>query len=229
MKSLIRKLLPRRVAAAVSTYRTLRRGQAADRRLRAAGVELGPEHIRNLRVVPSRRDLLALLPRGGVVAEVGAAFGEFSREIVDLCAPRKLYLVDLWDPGSARYGHPALDAVRRRLAPELAAGTVELVRAFSWDGLSALPERSLDWVYLDAAHDYESVRRDLEACLPRLREGGMIAGHDYTRWSSQGIHRFGVVEAVNELCVGGGWELLYLTNEADRHLSFVLRKLRPDG
>jgi predicted O-methyltransferase YrrM len=227
MKALIRRIVPRPVAAAVSAYRTLRRSQAADRRLRGHALELTAAHIRNLRVVPGRAELLALLPRGGVVAEVGVAFGEFSRQIVDACAPRRLYLVDLWAPSSARYGAPALDAVRARLAPELADGTAEIVRAYSWDGIASLPERSLDWVYIDAAHDYDSVRRDLEACLPRMREGAIIAGHDYTRWSSQAIHRFGVVEAVNELCVRDGWEMLYLTHESDRHVSWAIRRMAP--
>lgn len=226
MHALLRAVLPRRMAAAIAAYRTLRRNQAADRQLRATHArELSAEQIRNLRVVPTRADLLALLPRGGVVAEVGAAFGEFSREILDVCAPRKLYLVDLWDPASGRYGTPALDATRARLAPEIAAGRVEIVRALSWDGLASLPDASLDWVYLDAAHDFASVRRDLEASLPKLRDGGIIAGHDYTLWSSQGMHRWGVVEAVNALCVRDGWEMVYLTHEAHRHLSFAIRKL----
>jgi hypothetical protein len=216
------------VAAAVSTYRALRRNQARDRWLREHhAVELTARQIRNLRVLPGRAELLALLPRGGVVAEVGVAFGEFSRQIMDVCAPRTLYLVDLWDPGEARYGSPALDATRERMRAEIDAGRVQLVRGLSWEGLASLPEASLDWVYLDAAHDFESVRRDLDAALPRLRPGGIIAGHDYTRWSSQGVNRFGVVEAVNAFCAREGWEMLYLTHESDRLISFAIRKL-PD-
>ncbi|HEV7590893.1 MAG TPA: class I SAM-dependent methyltransferase [Longimicrobium sp.] len=229
MKSLVLDLLPRPLAAAFRAYRTLRRSQAADRRLRRDhAVELTPRQIRDLRVLPGRAELLALLPRGGVVAEVGVAFGEFSRQIVDACAPRTLYLVDFWDPADPRYGPPALEATRERMREEIDAGTVQLVRGLSWDGLASLPEASLDWIYLDAAHDFESVKRDLDAALPRLRSGGIIAGHDYTRWSSQGIHRFGVVEAVNAFCAREGWELLYLTNESDRHISFAIRKLPAD-
>jgi hypothetical protein len=213
----------------VGTWRTLRRNQARDRWLREHhAVELTPRQIRDLRVLPGRAELLALLPHGGVVAEVGVAFGEFSRQIMDVCAPRTLYLVDLWDPAEPRYGSPALDATRERMRPEIEAGRVQLVRGLSWEGLASLPEGSLDWVYLDAAHDFESVRRDLDAALPRLRPGGIIAGHDYTRWSSQGVNRFGVVEAVNAFCAREGWEMLYLTHESDRHISFAIRKLPAD-
>lgn len=42
-----------------------------------------------------------------------------------------------------------------------------------------LPHRSLDFVYLDARHDYEGVLEDLQAWWPRLCEGGLFAGHDF--------------------------------------------------
>ena len=38
---------------------------------------------------------------------------------------------------------------------------------------------SVDFCFIDAAHDYESVRRDICAWLPKIRPGGVIAGHDY--------------------------------------------------
>ncbi len=38
---------------------------------------------------------------------------------------------------------------------------------------------SLDFVFLDAAHDYASVRDDIAAWWPKIAPGGMLAGHDY--------------------------------------------------
>merc|ERR1712061_735008 len=40
---------------------------------------------------------------------------------------------------------------------------------------------SLDFVYLDARHDRQGVLEDLSAYWPKLRAGGVIAGHDYTQ------------------------------------------------
>ena len=40
-------------------------------------------------------------------------------------------------------------------------------------------DRSLDWVHLDARHDYASVKADIEAWLPKLKAGGWLSGDDY--------------------------------------------------
>lgn len=37
----------------------------------------------------------------------------------------------------------------------------------------------IDFVFIDAAHDEASVRADIAAWLPRVRPGGVLAGHDY--------------------------------------------------
>ena len=49
---------------------------------------------------------------------------------------------------------------------------------------------AVDFVFIDAAHDYESVKRDILAWLPKVR--GIIAGHDYPAYN-------GVVTAVDEI------------------------------
>lgn len=38
---------------------------------------------------------------------------------------------------------------------------------------------TLDFVYIDAAHDYFSVWQDIKAWLPKVKPGGYIGGHDY--------------------------------------------------
>ena len=49
---------------------------------------------------------------------------------------------------------------------------------------------SLDFVFIDAAHDYTNVLIDIISWYPKVKIGGRIGGHDYPSWS-------GVVKAVN--------------------------------
>lgn len=54
------------------------------------------------------------------------------------------------------------------------------------------PRELLDVVFIDALHDYESVKQDIALWWPLVREGGYLAGHDYNhKWP-------GVMRAVAE-------------------------------
>jgi predicted O-methyltransferase YrrM len=51
---------------------------------------------------------------------------------------------------------------------------------------------SIDFLYIDAAHDYNSIKDDINNWHPKVKKHGIIAGHDYSKaWP-------GVVKAVNE-------------------------------
>jgi len=52
---------------------------------------------------------------------------------------------------------------------------------------------SLDFVFVDASHEYKDVKQDLIEWLPKVKDGGILAGHDYADYFP------GVIEAVNEV------------------------------
>jgi hypothetical protein len=55
-----------------------------------------------------------------------------------------------------------------------------------------VPDQSVDLVYIDASHGYRAVKQDIKEWLPKVRPGGYITGHDYSRfWPT-------VVRAVDE-------------------------------
>jgi len=74
------------------------------------------------------------------------------------------------------------------------ADKIQLIIAGSVAAAALFPDASLDWVHLDARHDYASVKADIEAWLPKIRSGGWLSGDDYNeeKWP-------GVVKAVTDL------------------------------
>ncbi|MCU0386267.1 MAG: hypothetical protein MUE38_09580, partial [Flavihumibacter sp.] len=60
---------------------------------------------------------------------------------------------------------------------------------------------------------------------PKLKPGGIIAGHDFIKGNWLSGYRYGVMEAVYEFCVTHNWELIFLTTETNDHPSFAIRRI----
>lgn len=56
------------------------------------------------------------------------------------------------------------------------------------------PNDFFDFVFIDGNHSYEYVFRDIVLWLPKIKNGGIICGHDYVNKPG-----YGVIKAVNEL------------------------------
>ena len=78
---------------------------------------------------------------------------------------------------------------------------------------------------LKGSHTYDDTLAELALCRLKVKDDGIIAGHDYAAGNVERGLRYGVVEAVNETCIEHDMELAYLTNESRRYLSFAIRKL----
>jgi hypothetical protein len=70
----------------------------------------------------------------------------------------------------------ALQALQVQSGAGIGAG---VEASLSHEAAKGFPDGSVDVLVVDAAHDYESVCRDLGAWLTRMRPGGLIIGHDY--------------------------------------------------
>ena len=72
------------------------------------------------------------------------------------------------------------------------AKSIILWRQPSLQVASCFANKSLDFVYIDASHSYENVKADIQAWMPKVKQGGILAGDDYLTYS-------GVKRAVDEL------------------------------
>jgi predicted O-methyltransferase YrrM len=99
---------------------------------------------------------------------------------------RRLHLVDLWgsDPRNRDRSQvdTALHQARRQTAEQRLSRFGDRVHFHQADSLMTarqFADNSLDFVYLDADHSVESVQEDIAAWFPKIRSGGLLAGHDF--------------------------------------------------
>ena len=136
----------------------------------------------------TRRRMLEALPRNGVGAEVGVWEGRFSSEILEVCAPTVLHLIDPWeyDPrfNNTGFGRKKnaermpqmFDLVSAKFAGD---ARVRLHRTTSAEALGGMADGALDWIYIDGNHNAPFIDTDLALALAKVRPGGVIAGDDY--------------------------------------------------
>ena len=124
--------------------------------------------------------------------EVGTAQGRFAQIMLDTIPDLELTCVDSYE---------GKWAVNYEIAKKALGGRV--IKGHSVDIAPTVAD-GLDFVYIDAAHDYDNVKADIEAWAPKVREGGIVAGDDYylTRHGN-----LGVIKAVNEYAEKHGYEL----------------------
>ncbi len=148
----------------------------------------------------------------GCGVEIGVQKGEFSEVILAAWHGKHLISVDPWLTETteqyidianvSQEQHNVLyEGTRKRL---VRFGTRSSIwRMTSLEATAKIPDYSLDFVYIDARHDYESVMEDLNAWQSKVRPGGVLAGHDYIDGHfSAGV--FGVKRAVDEFFAARG-------------------------
>ncbi|MES2341725.1 MAG: class I SAM-dependent methyltransferase [Pseudomonadota bacterium] len=145
----------------------------------------------------NRRALAALFAASGYArgAEIGVGDGVHARALLDAIPGLFLYCVDPWDDGGGnRRGESSYQATLAALEPY--RGQVDIVRMTSAEALAEWTAGPLDFVFIDGAHDYASVARDIAGWAPKVRPGGIVSGHDYYTLKASKVG--GVVNAVDD-------------------------------
>ncbi len=188
-------------------------------------LDLQNKHIKNIEVILNREELLARLPKNKVCAEIGVNQGVFSEQIIKLTHPSKLHLIDAW--GDADRYHDGLKlVVEDKFADKIKTGQVEINVGFSTSVLKNMPDNYFDWVYLDTDHSYKVTVQELNVLKDKVKPDGIIAGHDYIIGNWAGDIRYGVIEAVSELCINSNWEMIFLTINKNEMPSFAIKKIQ---
>lgn len=170
--------------------------------------EIEMKFLEDAKILPGRESTLERLPKDMTAAEVGVAFGDFSEKILKYTNPKKFYAIDIFDEHvTGCWGKdvfkeekkPHLEWYRNRFQSYIDSGIMETVKGKSWDSLSTFPDNYFDFVYLDAAHDYDSVKRDVEQLKRVVKHGGIIQFNDYVMFDYIAGGFYGVIPAVHSL------------------------------
>jgi predicted O-methyltransferase YrrM len=185
----------------------------------APAPELEPRHLDGCRVLTDRDTMIREhLPKHAVVAEVGVDEGFNAHTILEGSKPRELHLID------RTFSRLRKDNVFKR---EFGDCRVRLHENDSVPALGTFPDEYFDWIYIDGDHSYWGVTRDIEAAQRKVKPGGLLVFNDYICFSHEELLRYGVVQAVNELCIAEGWTFRYLVLERTMYCDVALA--RPTG
>ena len=128
------------------------------------------------------------------ICEVGVESGLFLFYL-SLSEPEHLVAVDVWDkyfnqafvdiPAYFTFYKEEQQKKNREKVQEWASqrhGKTDIIVNFSVEASRQFNDGYFDFVYIDADHSYNGVTADLKAWYPKVREGGILAGHDYINW-----------------------------------------------
>lgn len=79
---------------------------------------------------------------------------------------------------------------------------IKWIKEKAADAAKFIADNSLDFVYIDGNHDYEFVVEDILLYYPKVKEGGLLSGHDY-HWESvkRAVDEFVKTNSL-DLCIG---------------------------
>lgn len=192
-------------------------------------IRLQEKHLKNAQLVSDRFHILNKLPKNGVVLEVGVLAGDWSMQIIKQNAPKRLALVDTFY--SEDYNTPKrfkkkthLDFITNKFTD--IDINIDIRKGLSWDMMKTFDKDEFDWIYIDAGHDYDSVKRDLEEAFRILKPNGYLVMNDYIMYDHYTKEQYGVVKATNEFMIDNDFEMLYFAFHPEMFCDVVIRKIQ---
>lgn len=138
--------------------------------------------------------------------EIGTYQGENAEYILDSLNIKKLYLIDpysIYDEYKKEYNTwcgkdmEKTKSKAMRLLNVYNDKIVWLIKS-SKDAVKEVPNE-LDFVYIDGNHEASYALEDMKLYYPKLKKGGLLAGHD--------MHYGGVINALVKFCYENELEL----------------------
>jgi len=138
-------------------------------------------------------------PELKIGAEIGVAGGQHIKTLMENTNIEKIYGIDpyitnSWDMHEifsvdSEYG--SFDELYVEVHDMLSqfGDRVELVRKKSTEAAPDFQDGSLDFVFIDAIHDYENCFNGISFWHHRVRAGGYVMGHDWDHGNFPGVQK----------------------------------------
>lgn len=152
----------------------------------------------------------------GEGVELGVQLGHYSASILAAWHGACLNSVDPWREfpqteyeDASNVSQVEQDRIFNEATARLEAfgSRSRVLRMTSQEAAPLFRAGQLDFVYIDAQHHYEAARDDIETWYPKVRKGGILAGHDYLEGEREAGY-FGVKRAVDEFVARRGLRLV---------------------
>lgn len=147
-----------------------------------------PDGFFNSEDIATYRKLIVDLPDNSTIAEIGVWQGRSLCSIADLIVSKNLNVVAI-DHFLGAENEP--DNRNTAKIFDLKANFISNIEKFDIDDRVILhdgyskdialkfEDGYFDFVFIDATHTYDSIKEDILAWTPKIKENGIIAGHDY--------------------------------------------------
>jgi hypothetical protein len=196
---------------------------------------LSSRQLSNAKLYAQREDLIASLDiaPGGTIAEVGVALGDFSDFLLNTLRPAHFTAIDTFAMHAypEHWGHSSAEIFGARTHREFfddrfrnRGVQINTIEALSHDALKTLPDESHDLIYVDAGHDYASVRTDGELAIAKTKQNGVVVFNDYIMFDHLLGVPYGVVQAVNEIVTRTEWKIVGFALQHHMFCDIALRR-----
>jgi len=123
----------------------------------------------------TRAEIVKDLPPNSLVLELGVAAGRFAVDMLNVNPSIRYIGIDRWSDH-----HDEVEMFNAERAITLINPTARLIRLTFHDALELFDDETFDLIYIDGyAHTGQDNGQTLDEWFPKLKRGGIFAGHDY--------------------------------------------------
>ena len=147
---------------------------------------------RNSNAIIQLKKMISYIGPCNKMVEVGCYHGVCSELFAENF--QTVFCVDPWNDEETRVNDHNMSMIEELFNKRVKKFTnITKMKMKSLDAVSEFEDESLDFVYLDARHEFKHIKNDIQKWLPKVKLGGYVGGHDYSNgWP-------GVRRAVNEI------------------------------